>query len=208
MSKLTGVVADSSILSFHPEVSAAQRDSVLLAISAAEMVTRDAYEQGLIDDWFNYYRRQLMFYGYDPLQASEVHWPGGERPNIVDKALRSIAAASGGSEMALSMGGTLEALRGARDALAHFEQRVQKTGVFQLLPCAPGKAGQVDMVLYHESMALTQTRAGFLFRERQTRQVKAELVRFNVALFDQELRAKVEKMRQAGRMRNLGTFLV
>lgn len=64
------------------------------------------------------------------------------------------------------------------------------------------------MVVYHETMALTQTSAGFLFRERQTRQVKAELVRFNVALFDQKLRAKVEKMRQAGRMRNLGTFLV
>lgn len=142
MSKLTGVVADSSILSFHPEVSAAQRDSVLLAISAAEMVTRDAYEQGLIDDWFNYYRRQLMFYGYDPLQASEVHWPGGERPNIVDKALRSIAAASGGSELALSMGGTLEALRAHATRWCILSSGCKKREFFNCYPVLQARPGR------------------------------------------------------------------
>ncbi|MDD2060191.1 hypothetical protein N5D52_05515 [Pseudomonas sp. GD03860] len=202
MSTSQAAVVGAGLMSFSPGLTADQQASVKLAALIAERDTRDALENKLIQDWYSYYKRKLMFYGWDALPASEVHWPGRERPDIVDGALRTISATAG-SEYATSMGLAMDRLRFERAALAHFEQRTRASGVFQLLPCVAARNGCIDMVLYHESMERSQMTAGFLYRQRRQRTVKAELVRFNTRLFDQEFRQRVEANLQAVALREI-----
>lgn len=192
MDKQQAAVVGAGLLSFFPGLTAEQRASVKWAALIAERDTFDAHNNQLIEDWYSYYKRKLMFYGWDALPASEVHWPGNERPGIVDSAL-SVISATAGSEFATSIGLAMEGLKHNGPALLHFEQRAREGGVFQLLPCAPAKNGYVDMVLYHETIAVKDTNAGFLFAARKQRIVRAELVRFNTRLFDQQFRSKVER---------------
>ena len=58
-------------------------------------------------------------------------------------------------------------------------------------------------VVYHEALEQSQLSTGFLFRERTQQLVKAELVRFNVRLFEQQFRAKVEKSLEAVALREI-----
>lgn len=202
MDKHQGAVVGAGLLSFFPGLSAQQRDSVKWAALIAERETFDAHHNKLIDDWYSYYKRKLMFYGWDAVPPGEVHWPSDERPVIVDNALRMISATAG-SEFATSIGLAMQGLKRNGPALLHFEQRAQEGGVFQLLPCAPAKNGYVDMVLYHESIVAADIKAGFLFRERRQRVVKAELVRFNTRLFDQQFRRKVERSLETVALREI-----
>lgn len=192
MNKHRAAVAGSSVVAFLPGVTLAQRRAVLLAALMAERVTRTDHDAGLVSDWFSHYRRQLQFYGWDAMSAEQVHWPGLERPGIVNAALRRIEATAGESystAVKLAMKGLAE-----NDwPLLNFEQRTRERGVFQLLPCAPGKSGYVDLVLYRERCEIDTLSTGFLFRSRRETRVQAELVRFNTRLFDQEFRALLEK---------------
>ncbi|MCW2268374.1 hypothetical protein D3C77_22400 [compost metagenome] len=202
MNKPQAAVIGAGLMSFSSGLTPGQQASVKLAALIAERDTRDALDNHLIQDWYSYYKRKLMFYGWDALPASEVHWPGQERPDIVDSALRTISATAG-SEYATTMGLAMARLKLAPAALAHFEQRTKDTGVFQLLPCLPARNGCIDMVLYHETLARVDVTAGFLYRQRRQLTVKAELVRFNTRLFDQKFRQRVEANLQAVALREI-----
>lgn len=202
MDKQQAAVVGAGLLSFLPGLTPAQRSSVKWATLIAERDTLDAHKNNLIEDWYSYYKRKLMFYGWDALPPDEVHWPGSERPGIVDSALRTISAMAG-SHYATSIGLAMEGLKLNAPALLHFEQRAKEGGVFQLLPCGPARHGYVDMVLYHEAIIASDIKVGFLFRERRQRVVRAELVRFNTRLFDQQFRRKVESSLQAVALREI-----
>ncbi|BBR52274.1 MULTISPECIES: hypothetical protein [Pseudomonas] len=192
MNKHRAAVAGSSLVAFLPGITLAQRQAVLSAALMAERVTRTDHDEGLVTDWFSHYRRQLQFYGWDAVSAQQVHWPELERPGIVNAALRRIEATAGerySTAVKLAMNGL--ALNDW--PLLNFEQRTRERGVFQLLPCAPGKPGYVDLVLYHERCETDTLGTGFLFRNRQGTRVQAELVRFNTRLFDQQFRELVER---------------
>lgn len=195
MNNHQAAVVGTGLMSFMPGISTAQRMSVQLALLQAGQETRFVHEQGQVADWYGYFKNKLKFYGWDALPPGEVHWPDSDRPQIVDSALRSIAATAG-SRYAASTELAMHGLTTSAGALLHFERRVQQQGVFQLLPCALGKNGCVDMVLYHEEVDQSQVSAGFLFRQRRHQRVRAELVRFNTRLFDRQFRDKVERSLQ------------
>ncbi|MFK8331159.1 hypothetical protein M2D63_014195 [Pseudomonas sp. BJa5] len=196
MNSHQAAVVGAGLMSFMPGISVAQRTSIQLALLQAGQETRFVHEQGQVADWYGYFKNKLKFYGWDALPAEEVHWSDNDRTQIVDNALRSISATAG-SRYAASTELALQGLNASASALLHFERRVRQQGSFQLLPCAPGKNGYVDMVLYHEDLDQTQVSAGFLFHERRNQQVRAELVRFNTRLFDRQFRDKVERSLQA-----------
>ncbi|MHC6227621.1 hypothetical protein ACYU03_23130 [Pseudomonas sp. X10] len=190
MDKQQAAVVGYSLMSFLPGLTAEQRSSVQLATLMAERVTRTSYQEGLIQDWYASYRNQLRFLGWDAVPPEEAHWPDAERPQIVDSALRRIGAVAG-SQFVEGIGVALAGLKGNPGAMMQFEQHCRSYGAFQLLPCAPARGGQVDMVLYHETAERSVFSSGFLFRERRHSSVRAELVRFNTRLFDQQHRSKV-----------------
>lgn len=190
MSNPQAAVVGYSLMTFLPGVSAEQRSSVQLAALMAERVTRSTFEQGLVQDWYAYYRNQLKYFGWDAVPPQEVHWPSRERPEIVDQALRKIEATAG-EQFATATELALKGLNGAPATLLQLEQRCQTQGVFQLLPCGPAKNGSIDMLVYHEAGEQSAFRAGFLSRVRKQTKVRAELVRFNTRIFDQEFKSKV-----------------
>lgn len=192
MNKPQATVVGAGLMSFMPGLTPAQRSSVKLAVLQAERETRFVHEQGQVQNWYSYYKNKLKFYGWDAVPPSEVHWPGNERSDIVDSALKAISAVAG-SQYASSTELAMRGLKQDARALVQFERRTREQGVFQLLPCAPGRNGAVDMVLYYEELEQSEVAAGFLFRKRRHQQVRAELVRFNTRLFDQQFRSKVER---------------
>ncbi|QBF24974.1 hypothetical protein EXN22_04425 [Pseudomonas tructae] len=202
MSNQQAAVVGAGLMSFMPGLTPAQRSSVTLAVLQAERETQFVHEQGQVEDWYSYYKNKLKYYGWDAVPPSEVHWPGNERSEIVDSALKAISAVAG-SQYAQSTELALQALKRDTRALLHFEQRTRQYGVFQLLPCAPARNGRVDMVLYHEVLEQSQVSAGFLFRKRRQQRVTAELVRFNTRLFDQQFRSKVQRSLQAVSVREI-----
>lgn len=202
MDKPQAAVVGAGLMSFMPGLTVAQRSSVKLALLQAEQETRFVHEQGQVTDWYAYYKNKLKFYGWDAVSPNQVHWPDNERPDIVDSALQTLSVTAG-SQYATSTQLAMQGLRLNAAALLHFEQRTRQQGAFQLLPCAPVRNGSVDMVLYHEVIEQSELHAGFLFRKRRHQSVRAELVRFNTRLFDQQFRAKVEKSLQAIALREI-----
>lgn len=192
MQKHETVVVGASLVSFIPGVSFEQRKAVKFASLWAETVTLKDMANEARQEQYQYYRKKLMYLGWDAKSAEEVHWPDPLRPRIVDQALSKIDAVAGtqhSSNMALAF----DVLKRNGKALLHFESRSQARAQFQLLSCAPVSSNYVDIVVYHEAGNTATFTNGFLFRERRNMQVTAELVRFNTRLFDQERRTSVER---------------
>ncbi|MCX2688907.1 MULTISPECIES: hypothetical protein [unclassified Pseudomonas] len=185
-------VVGASLVAFIPGVSLEQRKAVKLASLWAESTTLQDMAGESAQDQYQYYRKKLMYLGWDAKSAEEVHWPDPQRPKIVDQALRRIDAVAGvhhSSNMALAF----EVLKKNGKPLLHFESRSKDRAQFQLLSCAPVSGNYVDIVVYHEAGNSVAFTTGFLFRERRDTRVTAELVRFNTRLFDQERRSAVER---------------
>ncbi len=197
MGRCDAAVVGGSLVSFLPGISAEQRESMQLAILFTERVTRQDHGAGHVADWYSYYRRRLQFLGWDALAPEQVHWPQPQRKAIVDKALQMVEQVAG-KQHASSLSLALSALFRSDMALLHLEQRSRELGVFQLLPCAPGRNGYIDMVVYHEAGERNLFSSGFLTRSVESTVVRAELVRFNVRLFQQQhealVRSNVERV--------------
>ncbi|WP_312936344.1 hypothetical protein [Pseudomonas sp.] len=183
-------VVGSSVVSFLTGIPQATRETVMLALLMAEHETDQAFRAGLISDWLAYYRNKLKYYGWDAVPPEEAHWPDPKRVTLKDQALEAIGVAAGERHVEL-MRLAYAGLRDTPPALLQFEDLVRERGSFRLLPCGPAKGNRIDMVVYQEALTAEQVTAGFLFRERQKINVKAELVRFNTRLFEQTFRAKV-----------------
>ncbi|MDF0733769.1 hypothetical protein P0Y43_24120 [Pseudomonas entomophila] len=207
MDNREAAVVGASVVSFIPGVTVEQRQAVKLAALWAESTTLKTLPGATAGEQYDYYRKQLKFLGWDAQPPEEAHWPDPQRPAIVDQALRRIDAVAGerhSSGMALAF----EALKGEGPALLHFESRCQERGVFQLLSCAPVGNNYVDMVVYHEAADAKLLTAGFLFRERRSLKVSAELVRFNTRLFVQQHRDKVLRATEKISLKEIHTLRI
>ena len=150
MQTYEAAVVGASLVSFIPGISLGQRKAVKLATLWAETVTLQDMAKETAQEQYQYYRKKLMYLGWDAKSAEEVHWPDPERPKIVDQALSKIDAIAGArhsSHMALA----LEALKKNGKPLLHFESRSKDRAQFQLLSCAPVSGNYVDIVVYHEA---------------------------------------------------------
>lgn len=192
MQQHEAVVVGASLVSFIPGVSLEQRQAVKLASLWAETVTLQDMGKEPQQEQYDYYRKKLMYLGWDATSAEEVHWPDPQRPRIVDQALSKIDAVAG-AQHSSCMALAFEALKRNGKPLLHFESRSRDRAQFQLLSCAPVSGNYVDIVVYHEAGNTAVFTNGFLFRERRNMRVAAELVRFNTRLFNQERRSSVER---------------
>ncbi|MGE7992401.1 hypothetical protein ACQKPE_15430 [Pseudomonas sp. NPDC089554] len=191
MSDQRTAVVGTSLVTI-PGGNTQQRSAVHMALLMAETQTRADYETNPKLDWYSAYRNKLRYLGWDAVTPEQIHWPDESREQIVDTALQTIGA-KGGDYYAVTTGIAFDQLKRDAGTLLHFEQRSREERRFQLVPCAAVKGGYVDMVLYHEVCETAQLSAGFLYRERKARKVRATLVRFNPRLFEQEYRSKVER---------------
>ncbi|MEB6588488.1 hypothetical protein MXM82_04950 [Pseudomonas asiatica] len=191
MSDATSAVIGAGIASFLPGISAAQKNNVKLALAMAERATETVYREGAIEDWFAYYRNQLKFMGWDAVSAEQIHWPDGRHAKQADQVLETIAATAG-DHFASAINISMQKLLAKPSVLQELERRAYERQHFQLLPCAPAGAGRVDMVLYHEIDTRSAFRAGFISHTRSHRNVRAELVRFNVLAFEHSFLPKVQ----------------
>ncbi|WP_060510546.1 hypothetical protein [Pseudomonas sp. NBRC 111124] len=192
MSEATSAVIGAGIVSFLPGISAARKDKVKLALAMAERATETAYREGLVEDWLAYYRNQLRYMGWDAVSAEEVHWPDERRARQADQVLETIAATAG-EHFASAVSLSMERLLANPSVLRELERRASERQHFQLLPCAPAGANRVDMVLYHERDTRSAFSAGFISHKRSHRNVRAELVRFNILAFENSYLPKVKE---------------
>lgn len=202
MTEAAAAVIGAGIVSFLPGVSTEQKNGVKLALALAERTTEAAHKEGLIQDWFTYYRNQLKFMGWDSVSAEQIHWPDERRTRQTDQVLETIAATAGerfASVTELSM----QKLLSRPSALQELERRAHERQHFQLLPCAPVGAGRVDMVLYHEVDIGAAFSAGFISHRRSHQFVRAELVRFNVLAFQNSYLPKVRDSVVQGSLRRI-----
>lgn len=191
MNESSSAVIGAGIVSFLPGVSAVQGNKVKLALAMAERATETAYKEGLIKDWLAYYRNQLKFMGWDAVSAEQVHWPEESRARQTDQVLATIAATAG-DHFASASSRSMQSLLAKPSVLQSLERYAYERQHFQLLPCAPAGANRVDMVLYHETDTRAAFRAGFISHKRSHKDVRAELVRFNILAFEQSFLPKVQ----------------
>ena len=190
MNESNAAVIGAGVVSFLPGLSLAQKNKVKLALALAERATQTAFDEGLVQDWFAYYRNQLKFMGWDAVSAEQVHWPDAERAEQVDNVLGLIAKTAG-ERFASNVEVSLQRLRNSPQTLTTLETHARERGHFQLLPCAPAGQNRVDMVLYHEVDTQDAWHAGFITRKRGMKNVRAELVRFNILAFENSYLPKV-----------------
>lgn len=186
MTEMTASVVSGSLAAFLPSVGEQDREDVLLANLYAQRITREAHAQGLVQDWFGYYKNTLKFLGWDATPPPGVVVPGPSRERLMDDALGRIGLV-GSPEQAQVTARALQALNGEALELFEHSARQQKTVNFQLLPCVRHAGNTIDMVLYHQTLAVAEGTTGFLFARRSSA-VKVvteniELVRFNTRLF-------------------------
>lgn len=191
MNEANAAVIGAGVVSFLPGLSLVQKNKVKLALALAERATQTAFDEGLVEDWFAYYRNQLKFMGWDAVSAEQVHWPDAGRAEEVDKVLGLIAKTAG-ERFASNVQVSLQRLCNSPQTLATLEKHARERGHFQLLPCAPAGQNRVDMVLYHEIDTQDVWRAGFITRKRGMKNVRAELVRFNILAFENSYLPKVQ----------------
>lgn len=184
------VVAGNALLSFFPDVDRAMRERVQMALLFAQRATQDLADEGLLEDRYDHFRRQLMFLGWDARAPRESWDPDPKRRQTLDQMLGRIAASAGNQCSAVTRW-SIDVLRASDKGLLHFEQRVFTQESFLLLSCRASVAGCLDLLLYHEWLEQEQRLSGFLFRERVMTGARAELVRFNMRLFDQQFGERV-----------------
>ena len=183
-------VAGNALLSFFPGVDQVMRERVQMALLFAQRATQGLVDEDLLQDRYDHFRRQLMFLGWDA-QAPRESWdPDPRRRQTMDQMLRRISASAGNRNSDVTRW-SIDVLRASDKGLLHFEQRVFAQESFMLLTCRASLPGCLDLLLYHERLEQEQWLRGFLFRERVMTAARAELVRFNTSLFDQQFAERV-----------------
>lgn len=135
MSEATSAVIGAGIVSFLPGIDAAQKDKVKLALAMAERATDTAYKEGLIKDWFAYYRNQLKFMGWDAVTAEQIHWPDKTRTQQTDQLLQTLSKTAGDS-FATSVKVSIQTLLKKPSVLKELETKAFERQHFQVLACA------------------------------------------------------------------------
>lgn len=190
--QLRASVVGNALMSFFPEVDAQMREQAQTAMLFAQRATRDVVASGQVRDGYDYYLQQLKFLGWDATSPREPFAPDRERRKVLDEMLARIGASADEAFSDVTRW-SLDALELNQPALFRFEQCSLQQASFQLLPCRVNRPGYLDMVLYHETLEREERLAGFLYRERVVTGARAELVRFNARLFEQQFGERVRQ---------------
>lgn len=155
-------VVGGSIVSFDEGLSLQDREDIYLSNLYAQLATRSAYKDGLVGNWFDYYKNKLRYLGWD-----------SARPVSAGQAGQGLMADSVSQQIARSFGAgysrqasqAIATLGRSPAALELFERTSlqRNTGFFQVIPCAAKSRGKVEIALYHKQFRTRRTVSGFLF---------------------------------------------
>lgn len=156
-------VVGGSIVSFDEGLSLQDREDIYLSNLYAQLATRSAYKDGLVGNWFDYYKNKLRYLGWDSARPVSPAQPGqGLMADSVSQQISGSFGASYSRQASQAMG----ALRRSPDALELFERTslLRNTGFFQVIPCAAKSPGRIEIALYHKQFRTRRTVSRFLFR--------------------------------------------
>ena len=155
-------VVGASVVAFAAGLPATHREDVYMITAYAQQATRAAVNDGLSGSWFDYYRKQLQFLGWD------VPKPQRLSP-LADDALGSQGARQIqlklGESYASPMRSALGAMERDAQAIALFDDiaYTAEAGVFQMIPCVMDGPNKVVLGLYHREFRVSRRGSGFLF---------------------------------------------
>lgn len=190
-------VSQGSMMTFLPGVDLQTREDILLANRFAQKVARENFNEGLEDDWFRTYWRNLSFLGFDGKTMPELRRVGPDRATLGEEAVRHITDV-GSSELSSATRRSLQLLQGDGEALKTFQAHVRAKdhAHFQLLPCRQQASGFVDMVLFHLEVKVQLSVLDFLFFTARDQievvDLRVELVHFNLAGFRSTYKKRAE----------------
>ncbi|WP_249410668.1 hypothetical protein [Pseudomonas sp. St316] len=128
----------------------------------AQLATRSAYKDGLVGNWFDYYRNKLRYLGWDSARPVSAGQAG--QGLMADSVLRQVSR-SFDQRFSRQARQALGTLRQSPDALEVFERTslLRDMGFFQVIPCTAKSAGRIEIGLYHKQFRTRRTVSGFLF---------------------------------------------
>jgi hypothetical protein len=199
-------VIGSSVVSFADCLSAQDREDIYLSNMFAQFATRSAYKDGLVgSNWFDYYKNQLKFLGWDNLVPVS---PGEPEGGVMgDASVRKISQVFG-EEFSTPTTLALDALRCNNRTLNIFEEASLSgnRGFFQIIPCVPKGKGKVEIGVYHKQFSTRKEVSRFLFwpveQTIQTAEEQMAIITFST-LHHAAFRDKVLKKLTSGAIRNI-----
>jgi hypothetical protein len=152
----------SSIVSFNDGMSAQDREDIYLSNLYAQLATRSAQKDGLVGNWFDYYKNKLRYLGWDTARAVNPG-PAGQGP--MSESVSQQILRSAGESFSRPANLALEALKRNSLALEVFERisLERETGLFQMIPCSLKSPGKIEIALYHKQFSTRRTVSKFLF---------------------------------------------
>lgn len=191
----SAVVIGGALAGFLAGVEPLARESVKLALMFAQRATREVFEKGFVDDWFEYYFKQLKFLGWDALPPGrKISEPS--RGVVLERVLKTLEQAKS-QQFADLIERAVRGMRSNPDALSLFDTEARNKGsvIFQFIPCAMQDPGYVDLVLYQREVVVAESASSLLYAEKFESKAlltpHVELVRFNARGFQQTHQAKV-----------------
>ena len=192
-----GKVVETSLMPFAGNVDSEAREDILLVVRFAHAVATEEKAEGLNTDWFNNYRRKLSFLGWDATPPPEAQRPVALREQVIDMALQQIGQV-GSAEHLKQAEHFVLGLQKDRELLKRIETRMRKSNKiqFQLMPCVRRSGDHYEMVLYQMQLLALETTKHFLFVKGDLGMTltgqSAELIRFNLRLFRDQFKQKVQ----------------
>ncbi|MHA6786751.1 hypothetical protein ACWA6H_03475 [Pseudomonas bijieensis] len=155
-------VVGGSIVSFDEGLSFQDREDIYLSNLYAQLATRSAYKDGLVGNWFDYYKNKLRYLGWDSARPVSAGRAG--QGLMVDSVSRQISR-SFDERFSRQASQALGTLRRNPDALEVFERTslLRDTGCFQVIPCTSKSSGRIEIGLYHKQFRTRRTVSRFLF---------------------------------------------
>ncbi|UVK99387.1 hypothetical protein [Pseudomonas sp. B21-048] len=188
-------VVGGSVVAFASGLPASHREDIYMSTAFAQNATRTAFNNGLSGDWFEYYRNQLKFLGWD-VPKPETLLPM-QNSLMGRQAMRCISTRLG-EAFSQPMRRALEQMERNALALKVFDSTSlgSEGGCFQMIPCVMNGPNKVDMGIYHRQFQIRRDVSRFLFVEDQTLVYNSieqmALITFNTLHYAQ-FRDKVKK---------------
>lgn len=191
----SAVVVGGALAGFLAGVEPEARESVKLALTFAQRATRDVFDKGMVEDWFEYYFKQLKFLGWDA-QPPRRQILDPSRGMMLERVLKTLEQAKN-QQFADLIERSVRGMRGNPAALSLFdtEARSKDGAMFQFIPCAMQNPGYVDLVLYHREIKVAESASSLLCAQKLDGKTliapRVELVRFNARGFQQTHQARL-----------------
>ncbi|MBO9550990.1 hypothetical protein [Pseudomonas sp.] len=192
-----GKAVESSLLPFAGNVDGEAREDILLVIRFAHAAATQEQAEGLNPHWFNNYRRKLSFLGWDATPPPVFQRPVALRRQVIDMALQQIGQV-GSPEHLKETERFVRGLQRDHELIKRVETRMRESNTiqFQLMPCVRRSGDYYEMVLYQMQLLALETSKNFLFVKGDLAMTlmgqSAELIRFNLRLFRDQYKQKVQ----------------